>query len=176
MSDSSDEEKNYGNTTPHGPAARGKTHKCGNSKGTCTLGSISSPVNQQPVNQPSATRPMDKKTSQIGYWSSRVMAHWPPVKWALHRNFLVRITGHQSSSHRSLDLENFNTGENQYSPATGNQTLYQPIVSATHAMGMEFTNNPASSKRVLLPLEPDFINMSDPSLIVEPRHKMTNKG
>ena len=46
LSDSSDEEKNYGNTTPHGPAARGKTHKDGNSKGTCTLGSISPPVNQ----------------------------------------------------------------------------------------------------------------------------------
>ena len=35
-------------------------------------------------------------------------------------------------------------------------------------MGMEFTNNQASSKRVLLPLEPDFSDMSDPSVIVEP--------
>ena len=35
-------------------------------------------------------------------------------------------------------------------------------------MGMEFTNNQASSKRVLLPLEPDFSNMSNPSVIVEP--------
>ena len=37
-------------------------------------------------------------------------------------------------------------------------------------MGMEFTNNPASSKRVLLPLEPDLSNMSYPSVIVEPPH------
>ena len=51
---------------------------------------------------------------------------------------------------------------------TGHQTLYQPIVSETHAMGIEFTNNPASSKRVLLPLESDFSNMSDLSVIVEP--------
>ena len=83
------------------------------------------------------------------------------------------ITCHRPSSHRSLDLENLNTGENQYSPATGqrvtgHQTLYQPIVSGTHAMGMEFTNNQASSKSVLLPLEPDFSNISDPSVIVEP--------
>ena len=35
-------------------------------------------------------------------------------------------------------------------------------------MGMEFTNNPATSKRVLLPLEPDFSSMSDPSVILEP--------
>ena len=36
-------------------------------------------------------------------------------------------------------------------------------------MGMEFTNNTANnSKRVLLPLEPDFSNMSDPSVVIEP--------
>ena len=34
-------------------------------------------------------------------------------------------------------------------------------------MGMEFTNNPASSKRVLLPLEPDFSNMYDSNVVVE---------
>ena len=95
-----------------------------------------------------------------------------------------------SSSHRSLDLENINPGESQYSPATGqpatcHQTLYQPTFSDTHAMGMEFTTkranlgsehsyrhevqNPTNnSKRVLLPLEPDFSNMSDPSVVIEP--------
>ena len=68
---------------------------------------------------------------------------------------------------------------------TGHQTLYQSTVSDTHAMGMEFTTNRANlgseqsfrhevqnpannSKRVLLPLETDFSNMSDPSIIIEP--------
>ena len=37
-------------------------------------------------------------------------------------------------------------------------------------MCMEFTNNSTSSKRVLLPLELDFSNMSDPSVVVEPPH------
>ena len=90
------------------------------------------------------------------------------------------MTGHRPSSLRSLDLENLNTGENLYSPttghrspgnqpiATGQQTLYQPTVSVTHAIGMEFTNNQSNAKRVLLPLEPDFSNMSDPSVILEP--------
>ena len=32
---------------------------------------------------------------------------------------------------------------------------------------MEFTNNQSNVKRVLLPLEPDFSNMSDPSVILE---------
>ena len=33
-------------------------------------------------------------------------------------------------------------------------------------MGVEFTNN--NSKRVLLPLELDFSDMSDPSVVIEP--------
>ena len=33
---------------------------------------------------------------------------------------------------------------------------------------MEFTNNQSNAKRVLLPLEPDFSNMSNPSVILEP--------
>ena len=33
---------------------------------------------------------------------------------------------------------------------------------------MEFTNNQSNVKRVLLPLEPDFSNMSNPSVILEP--------
>ena len=45
LSDS--DENNYGNTSPHGPAARGKTHKGGNSLGTCTQGSTSPPVTGQ---------------------------------------------------------------------------------------------------------------------------------
>ena len=85
----------------------------------------------------------------------------PPVKWALHENFQVNqspVTSHPATGHWT---ENINTGESQYSLATGqlatghrplvtyHQTLCQPSFSETHAMGMEFTNN--NSKRVLLP-------------------------
>ena len=88
------------------------------------------------------------------------------------------MTGHGPSSHRSLDLERLNTEELQISPTTshqspgnrppvtGHQTLYQPISSETHASGM-FTSNQPNSSRVLLLLEPDFSNMSDPSVVVE---------
>ena len=67
------------------------------------------------------------------------------------------------------------TGESQYSPitcqpATGHQSsnFISAIISEVHAIGMEFTNNLTSLKRVLLPLEPNFSNMSDPSVVVEP--------
>ena len=48
-----DEEINYGNTAPHGPAARGKTHKGGNSLGTCTQGSTSplATVQRSPIKE-----------------------------------------------------------------------------------------------------------------------------
>ena len=102
-----------------------------------------------------------------------------------HGSSSQSITGHRPSSHRSLDLENINTGESQFSPVTGHQTLYQSTISDTHAMGMEFTTNGENlgseqsfrhevqnrtnnSKRVLLPLEWDFSNISDPSVIIEP--------
>ena len=83
------------------------------------------------------------------------------------------ITSHRPSSHRSLDLENINTGESQYSPVSGqlvmgHQTLYQPTFSELMPWAW-FTNNTVkNSKRVLLPLEPDFSNMSDLSVVIEP--------
>ena len=68
------------------------------------------------------------------------------------------ITGHQPSSHRSLDLENINTGEViihhlpvTSQPITGHQNLYQPTFSETHAMGMEFSNNDNPKKSFITP-------------------------
>ena len=147
MSDSSDEEKFDGNTTPHGPAARRKTHQGGNSKGTCTQRSVSPPVtvnqppvNQPPVNQPPAISPMDKKTFQNG----RSLA---TGQMGITQFSSQSITGHRPSSHWSL--ENINTGEVNIHPplVTGHQNLYQPTFSEIYAMGMEFTNNNNNSKK-----------------------------
>ena len=135
----------------------------------------------------------------FAHWTRRhhrlATGHQPPVTGQMgitHGSSSQSITGHRPSSHRSLDLENINTGESQFSPATGHlppvtghQTLYQSTISDTHAIGIELTTyranlgyeqsfrhevqNPANnSKRVLLPLELDFTNMSDPSNIIEP--------
>ena len=70
--------------------------------------------------------------------------HQPPVtgQMGIIQEFSSQsTTGCQPSSHWSLDLQNINTGESQYSSATGQlatsqQTLYQPTFSETHAMGM----------------------------------------
>ena len=159
MSDSSDEEKIDGNTTPTWPCFRGKTHQGCNSKGTFTQRSVSPPAtgHQPPVNQPPAIRPMDKKTLQTNK-QPPVTSHRPNGHYT--RNF--KSVNHWSPAIQPPVIENFNTGESQYSPVTGHQstghwlpvsghqTLYQSIISETHVMGMEFTNNPTSSKRVLL--------------------------
>ena len=106
---------------------------------------------QATTGQP-ATHPMDKKRSQTGHRSSLATG-----QMSITQEFSSQsMTSHQPSSHWSLDLENLNTGENQYSlttcqPVTGHQTLYQPIVSGTHAMGMAFINNQASSKSLTSP-------------------------
>ena len=53
-------------------------------------------------------------------------------------------------------------------PVSSHQNLVQPITSEVRMKSMEFTNNQPSTSRVLLPLELDFSNMSDPSIVIEP--------
>ena len=123
MSDSSYERKNYGSTTPHGPAARGKTHKGGNSKGT--QGSISPPVIGQLTTGQPATGHSPSGQENITDRSSPVTGHWPPVKWALRKNFLVSqspVTGRPATGHWT---ENFNTGKSVFTghQSTGHRSL-----------------------------------------------------
>ena len=93
----------------------------------------------------------------------------------------LTITGHGPSSHRSLDLERLNSGEIQESlttrhdrspgsrpPVTRHQNIIQPTSSKSHTLGTEFTSKQSSTSRILLPLEPDFSNMSNPSVVIEP--------
>ena len=112
MSDSSDEEKTDGNTTPQGPAARGKIHKGCNSKGTCTQRSVSPPVYRPVVNQPPVICPMDKKTFQKGR---------PPVTGHCSNGHYTRIF--KSVNHRSpaiqppdIGLRKYQRRGSQYSP------------------------------------------------------------
>ena len=118
LSDLSEEEKNYVNTTPHGPAAQGKTHKGGNSMGTCTQGSISPPATSQLTTGQPATRHSPHGQEDI--------TDRPPVtsQMGTMEFSSLSITGHRPSSHRSLDLERFNTGESQY---TGMPFLRGPL-------------------------------------------------
>ena len=143
MSESSDEEKIDGNTTPHGLAARGKTHQGGNSKGTCTQRSVSPPATCQPATGHSPNGQED-------------ITDRPPVtsQMGIIQEFSLESVNHQSLAIQPPVI----TGEiNIYRslvnrpPVTGHQTLYQHIISETHAMGMEFTNNSASSKKVYYP-------------------------
>ena len=117
MFDSSDKEKIDENTTPHGPAARGKTHQVGNSKGTCTQRNVSPPATSQP-----ATGHSPNGQEDISEWP--VTGHQSPV------------TGHRSNGHYTRifnsvnhwspaiqppvnGLRKYQHRESQYSSATG---------------------------------------------------------
>ena len=91
------------------------------------------------------------------------------------------ITGHQPASHHSLELERLNPVEIQESPTTGHdrspgsqppvtgpQSISLTTASESHTFGTEFTSKQPSTPRVLLPLEPDLSNMSNPSVVIEP--------
>ena len=120
-----------GITTPYGPAARGRTHPGGNSKGTFTQRSVST-GHRPPATGRRSTSHRSTGHRPFAQWTRRhhrFAGHWPPAigHWSMATGQMgitqeiscQSITGHRSSSHRSLDLENINTGENQYSPATG---------------------------------------------------------
>ena len=138
LSDSSVEEKNHGSTTPHGSAARGKTHKGGNSKGWCPLGSISPPATND---RHRATDHRASSYRQIAQWTRRrhrpasnhhraqVTGHGSPATVQMgitHEISSQSMTDHRPSSLRSLDLENLNTGKfiftNHWPPVTGQST------------------------------------------------------
>ena len=134
LSDSSVEEKNHGSTTPHGPAARGKTHKGGNSKGLCPLGSISPPGTGQPTTRQVATGQSSSGQEDVTNRPPTISGHrslttshgsTATVQMGITHEISSQSmtgTGHRPSSLRSLNLENLNTGENIYSPVTGQST------------------------------------------------------
>ena len=89
------------------------------------------------------------------------------------------ITGHRPSSLRSLELDRLNSREIQESPSTGHarspsnrppgtgqQNITQNIASDSHTFGVEFTSKQQSTPRLLLPMEPGFSNMPNPSVVI----------
>ena len=88
------------------------------------------------------------------HWAPEpVTRHQSPGSWLLHWS---TVTGHQS-------------------PGTGHQLLDTRywVADYRHSLSSEqsVTNEPQSSvnkQRLLLPLEPDFNTLSDPSIIIEP--------
>ena len=99
------------------------------------------------------------------------------------------------TSHRSLNLDYQSPGTSQFitsqqspviqSPVIGPHSSYPASISSHNSsgsnrrlaihrnLGSEHScahelRNPATSSRIILPLEPDFSQMSDPSVIIEP--------
>ena len=158
MSDSSDEEKLDGITTPHGPAARGRTHPGGN-RGYLY------PEECKSTGQP-ATSHLPNGQEDI--------TDQPPVTCHLSNGHYTRIF--KSINHQSVAIQPPVIGQKistqgkvsihrplvNRPPVTCHQTLYQSSFSEIHAMGMEFTKN--NSKRVLL--SPAFSKKSGGALFL----------
>ena len=181
------------NTAPYGPAARDKTHIWWQLPGYLYPGEYKSTGQWPPVTghltsgQPATDQSPNGQEDISG--RPGMPGHRPPLTGHSPTTGQVgdietsslTITGHGPSSHWSLDLERLNSGEIQESlttghdrspgsrpPVTGHQNIIQPTSSESHTLGTEFTSKQSSISRILLPLEPDFSNMSDPSVVIEP--------
>ena len=195
---SSDERKTkHGSTAPHGVTGRGKTHIGGKSLGTYSQGSTSPPATGQrssgfqrptPGHRPIAQRtrrhiwPTGHRPPGMPGHRALATGHSPTTgQMREEETSSLPITGHRPPSHRSLESDRLNPMEIQESqatehdrspgsrpPVTGHPNIIQNIASDSQIFGSEFTSKQPSISRVLLPLEPDFSNMSDPSVVIEP--------
>ena len=83
-------------------------------------------------------------------------------------------TRHRLSRHQSLESDRQIQWifKNHQAPGTPGHrptvTGHQNIASDSQTFDAEFTSKQPGTSRVLLPLEPDFSNMSDPSVVIEP--------
>ena len=98
-----------GITTPHGPAAKDRTHPGGNFEGTCTQGSASTPATGH---RSSATghSPIETRRHRRPATGHMSTCHQSAVSTQINSS----ITGHRSSSHRSLNLEKQTPGRSKF--------------------------------------------------------------
>ena len=182
-SDLSDDNSFDGSTTPQGSAARSKTHQGGDYMDAECNQNTSPPVTSQPgTSQPVTSQPVTGKpvtgqtitgqpvTGQFiwstSHWSlvighSVITGHWVPVTITRHWAFnQVPVTGHQAPV-------NLGTVIMHHSIGNEHQLANQSHMGSEQSFSNE-PQNPTASKRVLLPLEPDFSQISDPSIIIDP--------
>ena len=170
----SDDNTLDGTTTPQGSTARGRTHPGGIFTGTFSI---------QKSYQSSSHR-------SAGHWSTghqssthRARIHHRSIGPCSNKH---KSTSHRSSSHRSLEIDYQTPGKSQLSTITGHLSNYQTSVCGSHTVSTKYTANNKSNlgsehsfknesqnpttttRRVLVPMESDFSNMSDPSIVIEP--------
>ena len=169
-----------GSTALHGFTARGRTHlggqpygivfQQGNKSTSHRSTSIGQPVTGQPVIQSSVNQ----------HQSTRHRAPVIQIPVNIYQSLVSKYgipgTGHFITCQHSTIIQ---------SPVLGLQSSYPASISSHHSRSSErrlpsndnmgsghsFAHelpNPATSSRMILPLEPDFSQMSAPSVIVEP--------
>ena len=153
------------------------------------------PVNQAQINQAQVNQ--SSVSQSASHWSTSHRAKFHQStrhRSTRHRSSDTRhqapVTGHPDTGHWKVITRHQLPGIGHFitryqSLVMGHQPTYQAPVSSIHAIGSKYrvTNqtilgsehsfsnepqNPTTAKRVLFALEPDFSNMSDPRILIEP--------
>ena len=177
-----------GSTAPHSFTARGRTHQGGSLADLESDRALSPPVNQSPVNQsPVNQSPVNQSSSHWATYlrssSHRSSSHQSPVT-------SQPGTSQLGSSQPGIGLQSFvydlqtqippgyipiNVPVQSYAPSISSHISHGSVhrLSNVFIPGYERSDrlelpNPASSSRQIIPLEPDFSQVSDPSVMIEP--------
>ena len=185
QSDMSDSGTVDGSTAPHSYTARGRTHQGGSPADLESDRALSppvtshqSPVNQSPVTgqlisghpvtghpvtgQPVTSQPVTSQpgTSQLG--SSQTGIGLPPFAYDLQTQIPPGYIP-------------INVPVQSYAPSISSHISHGSVHRLSNVLipGYERSErlelpNPASSSRQIIPLEPDFSQVSDPSVMIEP--------
>ena len=173
----SDDNTVDGNTTQHSYTARGRTHQGGFCSDTEAVQRLS-------------TSHRSTSHQSTRHWSTRHQGTRHPA--VFHQSTWHQATGHQSSSHQLFS--DYQTPSSRQlitstgQPVTGHQSIHQVPVITHHSTDNDYPvanktyrsseyalpnepQNSSASKGISLPLEPDFSQISDPSIVIALQRK-----
>ena len=192
QSDMSDNGTVDGSTAPHSFTARGRTHQGGSLADLESDRALSPPVTSHQSTSHQSTSHQSTSHQSSSHWatyfrssSRQSTSHQSPVNQSRQPG-----TSQLGSSQPGMGLQSFaydlqtqippgyipiNVPVQSYAPSISSHISQGSVhrLSNVFIPGYERSNrlelpNPASSSRQIIPLEPDFSQVSDPSVMIEP--------
>ena len=181
QSDMSDSGTVDGSTAPHSYTARGRTHQAGSPADLESDRALSPPVTSHPV----TGQPVNQSPS---HWATyhRSSSHRSSSHWSTSQPGTSQL----GSSQPGIGLQSFaydlqtqippgyipiNVPVQSYAPSISSHISHGSVHRLSNVLipGYERSDrlelpNPASSSRQIIPHEPDFSQVSDPSVMIEP--------
>ena len=193
QSDMSDNGTVDGSTTPHSFTARGRTHQGGSLADLESDRALSPPVTGHPVTgQPVNQSPVNQSPVTGQLISVHPVADHPVTGQPVTSQPVTSQPGTSQlgSSQPGIGLQSFaydlqtqippgyipiNVPVQSYAPSISSHISHGSVHRLSNVLipGYERSEklelpNPASSSRQIIPLEPDFSQVSDPSVMIEP--------